>query len=76
VIKIAGLVFDFILYSKKTLDDLKKQGEPTINKNLSIRMRLKNGEELIVVQEGEFYLITKQICKVTEAPPEPEKKQS
>ena len=46
------------------------------NRNLTIRMRLKNGEELIIVQEGEFYLITKQICKVTEAPPEPEKKAS
>ena len=76
VVKIAGLLFDFILYSKRTLDDLKKTNEPMANRNLTIRMRLKNGEELVIVQEGEFYLITKQICKVPEAPPEPEKKTS
>lgn len=39
-------------------------------------MRLKSGEELVIVQEGEFYLITKQICKITEAPVEAEKKAS
>lgn len=76
VVKIAGLLFDFILYSKRTLDDLKKTNESMGNRNLTIRMRLKSGEELIIVQEGEFYLITKQICKVTDAPPEPEKKPS
>ena len=37
-------------------------------------MRLKSGEELIIVQQNEFYLITKQICKITDAPTELEKK--
>ena len=77
LVKIAGLLLDFILYSKRTLDDLKKTNElGQANKNLTIRMRLKSGEELVIVQEGEFYLITKQICKITEAPVEPEKKAS
>lgn len=74
VVKIAGLVFDLILFSKRTLDSIKKTSEPGENKNLTMRMRLKNGEEIIVVQEGEFYLITKQICKIVDAPSEPEKK--
>ncbi len=74
VVKLTGLLFDLILYSKRTLDDLKKVNEPGVNKNLTIRMRLKSGEELIIVQQNEFYLITKQICKITDAPAEPEKK--
>lgn len=75
-VKIAGLIYDLILFSKRTLDDLKKNADSQMsNKNLTIRMRLKNGEELIVVQESELYLITKQICKVTEAAPEGEKKE-
>ena len=77
VVKIAGLVHDFILYSKRTLDELKKTNEPgNANKNMTIRMRLKSGEEIIAVQEADNYLITKQICKITEAPAEPEKKAS
>jgi len=74
VVKLAGLVFDLILYSKRTLEDLKKVNEPGVNKNLTLRMRLKNGEELIIVQQNEFYLISKQICKIVDAPTEPEKK--
>ena len=38
-------------------------------------MRLKNGEEIIVVQQNEYYLISKQICKIVDAPAEGEKKQ-
>jgi hypothetical protein len=74
VVKLTGLLFDLILYSKRTLDDLKKINEPGVNKDLTIRMRLKSGEELIIVQQNEFYLITEQICKITDAPTEPEKK--
>ena len=74
VVKLAGLIFDLILYSKRTLEDLKKVNEPGVNKNLTLRMRLKNGEELIIVQQNEFYLISKQICKIVDAPKEPEKK--
>ena len=74
IVKITGLLFDLILYSKRTLDDLKKVNEPGVNKNLTIRMRLKSGEELIIVQQNEFYLITQQLCKITDAPAEPEKK--
>ena len=49
--------------------------EPGVNDNLTLRMRLKNGEELIVVQQNEYYLISKQICKIVEVPAEGEKKQ-
>ena len=74
VVRITGLIFDLILYSKKILDDLKKVNEPGTNDNLTLRMRLKNGEEIIVVQQNEYYLLTKQICKIVEAPAEGEKK--
>ena len=74
VVRITGLIFDLILYSKKILEDLKKVNEPGTNDNLTLRMRLKNGEEIIVVQQNEYYLLTKQICKIVEAPPEGEKK--
>ena len=60
------VIFDLILYSKRTLEDLKKVNEPGVNKNLTLRMRLKNGEELIIVQQNEFYLISKQICKIVD----------
>ena len=74
VVRVAGLIFDLILYSKKILEDLKKVNEPG-NDNLTLRMRLKNGEEIIVVQQNEYYLISKQICKIVDAPLEGEKKQ-
>ena len=74
VVRVAGLIFDLILYSKKILEDLKKVNEPG-NDNLTLRMRLKNGEEIIVVQQNEYYLISKQICKIVDAPAEGEKKQ-
>ena len=74
VVRITGLIFDLILYSKKILEDLKKVNEPG-NDNLTLRMRLKNGEEIIVVQQNEYYLISKQICKIVDAPAEAEKKQ-
>ena len=75
VVRITGLLFDLILYSKKILEDLKKVNEPGANDNLTLRMRLKNGEEIIIVQQNEYYLATKQICKIVEAPAEGEKKQ-
>ena len=75
VVRIAGLIFDLILFSKKILEDLKRVNEPGVNNDLTLRMRLKNGEELIVVQQNEYYLISKQICKIVEVPAEGEKKQ-
>ena len=75
VVRIAGLIFDLILYSKRTLSDLKKVNESGSDDNLTMRMRLKNGEEIIIVQQNEYYLISKQICKIVEAPTEGEKKQ-
>jgi hypothetical protein len=59
VVHLAGLKFDLIIYSKKILEDLKKMNEQGVNDNLTLRMRLKNGEELIVVQQNEYYLISK-----------------
>ena len=41
VVRIAGLIFDLILYSKKTLEDLKKSNEQGLNENLTLRMRLR-----------------------------------
>ncbi len=71
-VKYAGLIYDLILFSKRTLDDFKK----TPNYGyITLRMRLKNGKEIIVVQgtriffinnlEGEYYLISIQVCKIT-----------
>ena len=37
-------------------------------------MRLKNGEEIIVLQQNEYYLITKQICKIVDTGADAEKK--
>jgi hypothetical protein len=59
VVHLSGLKFDLIIYSKKILEDLKKINEQGVNDNLTLRMRLKNGEELIVVQQNEYYLISK-----------------
>ena len=67
VVRIAGLLFDLILYSKKVLEDLKKVNEQGVHENLTLRMRLKNGEEIIIVQQNEYYLISKQICKNVDA---------
>ena len=39
--------------------------------NLTLRMRLRNGEEIIVVQKNEYYLVSKQI----DPAPETDKKQ-
>ena len=74
VVRVAGLIFDLILYSKRTLSDLKKVNDSS-DDNLTLRMRLKSGVEIIVVQQNEYYLISKQICKIVDAPPEAEKKQ-
>ena len=74
VVRVTGLIFDLILYSKKILEDLKKVNEQGLNENLTLRMRLKNGEEIIVVQQNEYYLISKQICKIVDAGTEGEKK--
>ena len=53
---------------------MKKVNEQGLNENLTLRMRLKNGEEIIVVQQNEYYLISKQICKIVDAGAEGEKK--
>jgi hypothetical protein len=42
----AGLLHDLIQYTKKVLDDLKKNNYG----NLSLRLRLLNGTEIIIVQ--------------------------
>ena len=52
-----------------------KKTNDSSDDNLTMRMRLKNGEELIVVQQNEYYLISKQICKIVDAPTEGDKKQ-
>jgi hypothetical protein len=68
-VRYAGLVYDLILYSKKVLDDFRKNNHG----NMSMRLRLKSGMEIIVVQgilfylinillETDFYLITLQLC--------------
>ena len=75
VVRVTGLIFDLILYSKKILEYLKKSNDQSANDNLTLRMRLKNGEEIIIVQQNEYYLISKQICKIVDAPAESEKKQ-
>ena len=75
VVRKTELKFDLINYSKKILKDLKKVNDQNANENLTLRMRLKNGEEIIVVQQNEYYLISKQICKIVDAPAEGEKKQ-
>ena len=74
VVRVAGHIFDLILYSKRTLSDLKKTNDSS-DDNLTLRMRLRNGVEIIIVQQNEYYLISKQICKIVDAPPEAEKKQ-
>jgi hypothetical protein len=51
-VKIAGLIYDLILFSKRTLDDLKRSGS---GGNITLRMRLKSGEEFIVVQGKKIY---------------------
>ena len=63
-----------INFNKKILEDLKKTNEQGLNENLTLRMRLRNGEELIVVQQNEYYLISKQICKIVDSGAEGEKK--
>ena len=45
--KYAGLIYDLVLFSKRTLDDFKKTPN---HGNFTLRMRLKNGKEIIVVQ--------------------------
>ena len=74
VVRVAGLIFDLILYSKRTLSDLKKTSDSS-DDNLTMRMRLKSGVEIIIVQQNEYYLISKQICKMVDAPVEGDKKQ-
>jgi len=56
-VKYTGLLYDLVLFSKKALDDLKKGGEFTKNdhskeKNpqFSMRLRMKNGIEIMVLQ--------------------------
>lgn len=58
-VRIAGLVSDLINYTKRTIEDFKK-GQTG---NICIRLRLKDDKEIIIQQEQDFYLITKQVCK-------------
>lgn len=60
-VKIAGLFSDLINYTKRTIEDLKKGNTG----NICIRLRLKDGKEIIIQQEQDFYMITKQVCKVS-----------
>ena len=46
-VKISGLIHELVLYSKKTLDDFKRTPN---HGNITIRLRLKSGLEIIVVQ--------------------------
>jgi hypothetical protein len=46
-VRYAGLIYDLILYSKKTIDDFKRTPN---HGNMALRLRLKNGTEIIVVQ--------------------------
>jgi hypothetical protein len=47
-VKYAGLIYDILLFSKKTLDSFKVS--PPNTGNLTMRLRLKSGKELIIVQ--------------------------
>jgi hypothetical protein len=72
-VKISGLIYELVFYSKKTLDDFKRT--PNYG-NITIRLRLKSGLEIIVVQgihlfiilEQDFFLITHQLCKIVADP--------
>ena len=46
-VKICGLIFELAYFSKKTFDDFKRT--PNYG-NITLRMRLKTGLEIIVVQ--------------------------
>jgi len=54
-VKYTGLVYDLVLFAKKSLDDLKK-GDHKVdhskekNPQFSMRLRLKHGVEIIIVQ--------------------------
>lgn len=45
--KYTGLIYDLILFCKKTLDDLKRS---TLHTPISLRLRLKHGVEIIIIQ--------------------------
>ena len=60
-VKLAGLMIDLIHYTKRTIEDLKKGNTG----NICLRMRLKSGEEYIIQQEQDFFLLTLQMCKGT-----------
>ncbi len=50
-VKISGLVYELIIQSKKTLDDFKRTRN---DGNMTLRLRLKSGLEIIVVQ-GKYF---------------------
>jgi hypothetical protein len=60
-VKYTGLVYDLVLFAKKSLDDLKK-GDHRVdhskekNPQFSMRLRLKHGVEIIIIQ-GIKYII-------------------
>jgi hypothetical protein len=46
-VRYAGLIYDLMLFTKKTFDDFKKTPN---SGNVILRVRLKNGKEFIVSQ--------------------------
>ena len=58
-VKYAGLIYDLILFSKRTLDDLKKTPH---HGNMTLRLRLKTGSEIVVVQ-GKIMILKKYYNK-------------
>jgi hypothetical protein len=71
-VRYAGLISDILLLTKKTLDTFKTI--PPNTGNMTMRFRLTNGKEIIIVQEQDLYLLTIQICKVLPEDMEEDKK--
>ena len=65
--KLAGLMYDLMHFSKRTLEDFKKGNLG----NICIRLRLTDGHEYIVKQEQDFFLVTVQLCKQSSNEDEP-----
>lgn len=54
-VKYTGLIYDLVLFTKKSLDDLKKNDQKNDYSkekfpNFSMRLRMKHGVEVIVIQ--------------------------
>ena len=52
-VKYAGLIYDLMLFTKKTFDDFKKSPN---SGNVILRIRLKNGKEFIISQGNKYNL--------------------